>query len=73
MAEEVKKAKGGRFKSFFKATKGEFKKIIWPNFKTVSKNTGIVIAYVVLIGVIILVLDLIFGGVFNWAVGLLTK
>jgi len=73
MAEEVKKAKDGRFKSFFKATKGEFKKIIWPNFKTVSKNTGIVIAYVILIGVIILVLDLIFGGVFNWVVGLLTK
>ena len=71
MAEEVKKA--GRAKEFFKAAKGEFKKIIWPNFKTVSKNTGVVIAYVVIIGVLVFVLDLIFGGVFNWAVGLITK
>ncbi len=71
MAENVKKA--GRVKEFFKATKGEFKKIIWPNFKTVTKNTGIVVAYVILIGVIVFVLDLIFSGVFNWVVGLLTK
>ncbi|MBQ2897963.1 MAG: preprotein translocase subunit SecE [Clostridia bacterium] len=71
MAEEVKKV--SRVKEFFKATKGEFKKIIWPNFKTVSKNTGIVVAYVILIGVIVFILDLIFGGVFNWAIGLLTK
>ena len=71
MAEGVKKT--GRVKEFFKATKGEFKKIVWPNFKTVTKNTSIVVAYVVIIGVIIFVLDLIFGGVFNWAISLLTK
>ena len=71
MAESVKKP--GRIKEFFKATKGEFKKIVWPNFKTVTKNTGIVIAYVVIIGVIVFVLDLAFSGVFYWAVSLLTK
>ena len=71
MAEGVKKT--NRVKEFFKATKGEFKKIVWPNFKTVTKNTSTVIAYVVIIGVIVFVLDLAFGGVFNWAVKLLTK
>ncbi len=71
MAEAVKNS--GRVKEFFKATKGEFKKIIWPNFKTVCKNTSVVIAYVVIIGVIVFVLDLIFSGLFNWAVSLLTK
>ena len=71
MAEGVKKT--SRVKDFFKATKGEFKKIVWPNFKTVTKNTSTVIAYVVIIGVLVFVLDLIFSGVFNWAVNLLTK
>ena len=66
-------AKNSRAKEFFKGVKGEFKKIIWPNFKTTTKNTGVVVAYVVIIGVLVFVLDLIFGGVFNWVVGLLTK
>ena len=71
MAEGAKKT--GRVKEFFKGTKGEFKKIVWPNFKTTTKNTSTVIAYVILIGVLVFVLDLVFGRVFNWAINLLTK
>lgn len=42
---------------FFKDLKGETKKIVWPNAKTVLKNTGIVLAVVLIIGVGIWLVD----------------
>ncbi|MBQ8027035.1 MAG: preprotein translocase subunit SecE [Clostridia bacterium] len=42
---------------FFKDLKGENKKIVWPNAKTVLKNTGIVLAVVLLVGVAIWLVD----------------
>ena len=67
MAEAVKKP--NRIKEFFKAAKGELKKIVWPNFKTVCKNTGVVIAYVVIIGILVFILDLAFSSVLQWVLG----
>lgn len=42
---------------FFKDLKGETKKIVWPNGKTVLKNTGIVLAVVLIIGAAIWLVD----------------
>lgn len=42
---------------FFKDLKGETKKIVWPNAKTVLKNTGIVLAVVLIIGAGIWLID----------------
>lgn len=42
---------------FFKDFKGEMKKIVWPDSKTVLKNSGVVIATVILIGVGIWIVD----------------
>ena len=42
---------------FFKDLKGESKKIVWPNAKTVLKNTGIVLAVVLIIGAAIWLVD----------------
>ncbi len=42
---------------FFKDLKGETKKIVWPNAKTVLKNTGIVLAVVLIIGAAIWLVD----------------
>ncbi|MBQ5823380.1 MAG: preprotein translocase subunit SecE [Clostridia bacterium] len=54
---------------FFKDLKGETKKIIWPNAKTVLKNTGIVLAVVLVVGIAIWVLDWAlsagFGAIFS--------
>ena len=62
---EAKKS-GNRFTRFFKEVKSEIKKIVWPAKQQVIKNTMIVIAAVVVIGVVIWVLDLIFQyGLFN--------
>ena len=46
---------------FFKEIKVELKKVVWPNWKQTKNNTGIVIICVLFIGIIIWVLDLLFG------------
>ena len=60
-----------RIKDFFKSIKGEFKKIVWPGKKSVLRSTGIVVAYCILIGVVVYVLDFVFAWLFNLVVGLL--
>jgi preprotein translocase subunit SecE len=42
---------------FFKDLKGENKKIVWPSAKTVLKNTGIVLAVVLIVGAAIWLVD----------------
>ena len=56
MAEKTEKAKKT---SWFKGLKAEFKKIIWPDRKSLTKETVAVVAASVLLGVIISVVDLI--------------
>ena len=75
MAEEIKKAdaKGSekkpvskkpglfaRIKMFWKETKSEVKKVVWPTPSQVLNNTLIVIAVVVMAAVFIGVVDLVF-------------
>ena len=50
----VEKAKK---KSWFKSLKGEFKKIIWPDKKTLAKQTVAVTVCSVILGVIIAIVD----------------
>jgi len=54
MAEEAKKKDRGRW---FREMKSELKKIIWPDAKTVAKNTGTVMLCSLAIGVCIWVFD----------------
>ncbi|MBR2405140.1 MAG: preprotein translocase subunit SecE [Clostridia bacterium] len=63
MAEATAKNKksAGRITKYFKEVKSEMKKVVWPSKKQVIKNTLIVIAAVVLIGVVIWALDLLFS------------
>lgn len=53
--------KTGKIREFFKGVKSEFKKIVWPNFRAVANNTGVVIAVTLLFGVIVFVLDWVFA------------
>lgn len=43
---------------FFKDLRGETKKIVWPDGKTVLKSTGVVLAVVVVFTVVIWLIDL---------------
>lgn len=57
MGETVKEKK--QKKSWFKGMKSEFNKIVWPNRKSLAKETIAVLVVSVLLGVIISVVDLI--------------
>ena len=46
-------------KSWFKSLKGEFKKIIWPDKKTLAKQTAAVTVCSVVVGLIIAIVDAI--------------
>lgn len=48
-------------KKFFKDFKGTCKKVIWPDRKTVFKNTGIVLVTVIVVGVGIWIADFAFS------------
>ena len=66
MASEEKKA--GFFKrisAYFREMKTELKKVVWPTFKQVRNNTGVVITALILVGVIIAVLDFLFQFLVN--------
>ncbi len=62
--------KTSKIKEFFKGVKGEFKKIVWPSFSTVAKNTAVVVVFCVIIGLLVWILDLLFGGLFSWVVSM---
>ncbi len=44
-------------KSWFKGLKAEFKKIIWPDKKTLAKQTAAVVSVSVVLGAIISIID----------------
>ncbi len=54
MAENTEKAKKS---SWFKGLKAEFKKIIWPDKKTLAKQTVAVTVCSILLGAIIAIID----------------
>ena len=57
MGETVKETK--QKKNWFKGLKAEFKKIIWPDRKSLTKETVAVVAASVLLGVMIAIVDFI--------------
>ena len=57
MGETVKSKK--QKKSWFNGLKAEFKKIVWPDQKSLTKETAAVVIVSVVVGVIISVVDLI--------------
>lgn len=63
MAEKEKKEKKkGRIKEAWRGFKSEVKKIVWPSWKQVLKNTFVVLVIVLICAVIIAALDYAFSG-----------
>ncbi|MCX4287188.1 MAG: preprotein translocase subunit SecE [Clostridia bacterium] len=72
MAAQQKAKKTNVFKrlgAFFVKSWSELKKVSWPSFKTVLKNTGIVLLVVLFFALIILGADSLFG----WLVSLISN
>ena len=59
-----------KVKKYLRDTRGEFKKIVWPNFPTVAKNTGVVLAMCAVTGVVIIGVDALCGWLVNLLVNL---
>ena len=57
MAEEAKKRRD--YGLWFREMKSELKKVVWPNKKTVLKNTGTVLLCSLVIGVCIWLFDFV--------------
>ena len=51
-----------RIKNWFVDMKAELKRVVWPSFGKVKQNTLIVLIFVLLVGAIIWILDLLFTG-----------
>ena len=60
MAKTEKTEKGSKMESWMNGLKAEFKKIIWPDQKTLVKQTGAVVTVSIVLGVMIALLDFIF-------------
>ena len=60
MAKTEKTEKGSKMESWMNGLKEEFKKIIWPDQKTLVKQTVAVVAVSIVLGVMIALLDFIF-------------
>ena len=59
MGDAVKATENPQKKSFFKGLKSEFKKIVWPDRKKLTKETTAVFIISVILGIIISVIDLV--------------
>jgi preprotein translocase subunit SecE len=57
MSEKQKRSKADAGK-WFREMKSELKKIVWPTWAQVVKNTGVVIAMMLVIGIFIGIIDL---------------
>lgn len=57
MSEKEKKEK--LLKSWFDGLKAEFRKIIWPDQKSIGKQTAAVLSVSVVLGVLITIIDMI--------------
>jgi preprotein translocase subunit SecE len=68
MAEEAKKKDRGLW---FREMKSELKKVVWPNRKTVTKNTGTVLGMSLLIGACIWIFDGVLGAALDLILSLL--
>lgn len=60
MGEDIRAEKAPK-KSWFKGLKSEFKKIVWPDRKSILKQTAVVVAISVFLGILISLLDSIIG------------
>lgn len=69
-AKEVDTEKiGGKLTAYFTGSAAEVKKIVWPDRKTVLKNTGIVLIFILLIGALIALTDWLWGFLFSLLLG----
>ena len=69
--EKEKKSFFSKVGKFFRGYVSEFKKIVWPTWKQVRKNTIVTIIMVIAVGIFIWLLDFVFGWLLDFGLGLI--
>ena len=64
-----KSPQGIRFNAFFKETKIELRKVVWPNRDETVKTTGMIMVAVIIVAIFLWLVD----AFFTWVVQLLTN
>ena len=54
---------------FFRDTKSELKKVVWPSKADIKTNTIVVLVTVAIAAVVMIALDAIFGGILGLIIG----
>lgn len=54
---------------FFRDTRSELKKVVWPSKEDTKKNTLVVLVVVLIAAAVLFVLDAIFGGILGLIIG----
>jgi preprotein translocase subunit SecE len=65
----LKAPQGVRLSAFFKETKIELRKVVWPTRDETVKTTGMIMVAVVIVAIFLWIVD----AIFTWAVQLLTN
>ena len=65
-----KKSLTKKIADYFREVKSELKKVIWPTFPKVVKNTGIVLVAIIISSLVIFAFDSAFGLIFQKVLGL---
>ena len=60
---------GARVSKFFRDTKSELKKVVWPSKADVKTNTIVVLITVAIAAVVMILLDAIFGCILGLIIG----
>ena len=58
-----------RVAKFFRDTKSELKKVVWPSKEDIKTNTVVVLITVAIAAVVMILLDAIFGGILSLIIG----
>ncbi|MGN0652857.1 MAG: preprotein translocase subunit SecE [Gemmiger sp.] len=59
----------GRIVKYFRDTKSELKKVVWPSKKDIRTNTITVLVVVAIAAVSLILIDLAFGGIIQLLIG----
>lgn len=54
---------------FFRDTRSELKKVVWPSKEDTKKNTLVVLVVVLISAAVLFILDAIFGGILGLIIG----
>lgn len=64
-AKQKKPSKTKRMGSFFRETKSELKKVSWPTKQQLMHNTGVILVFIIVATIILSLLDIGFGKLFE--------